>query len=664
MLHRFWWRIVAGGLRSSTARGVMFVVTAAAVAGCDGRFSKVARAESPITSSRAAESVRDAWAADVRSFRTQLEQLDSASTAFDRDPTAASLARAKQAFLGARLAFKRIEFLSAYYEPSTTRAINGPALPRVDDEEGPETIFAPEGLQVIEELLYSESDTASRRQLVNETRNVLAYVARLHNTASRQLVTDDRVFDAAKLEIARIVSLGITGFDSPIALHSLPEAAAALSGVRDALAAYRNALGERRWLALDGAFASAGVALQRAPSFERFDRLAFIAGSANPLARALVDARNALAIGLPVERRAFRVSATTPFDSGAFDAQAFAAPQTDAATPAQVALGRTLFFDARLSGGGDVACASCHDPDRAFTDGRTRARSRTGTAALRNSPTILNAGLQVGSFYDLRTTYLEDQVTDVMRNAEEMHGSVDAAAAVLSRDSMYNSAFNAAFPHRTNAATTGLEVRSAVAAYVRSLVALNSRVDRAFRGDTSAITAEERVGLNLFMGKAKCATCHFAPLFNGTVPPMYAESEVEVLGVPASPAVRGARIDPDSGRFRVTRSAPHLYAFKTPSVRNIALTAPYMHNGVYRTLDAVVDFYNRGGGAGIGIALPNQTLPADTLGLTRAEQRAVVRFMQALTDTAGVSASAEARAYLRRYPRSAQSVARAGVGRR
>ena len=342
----------------------------------------------------------------------------------------------------------------------------------------------------------------------------------------------------------------------------------------------------------------------------------------------------------------------------AFDAHAFAAPHTGRATAEQVSLGRALFFEPRLSGGGDVSCASCHDPDRAFTDGLARSVSRTGHGVLRNAPTMINAGLQVGSFYDLRTTYLEDQVTDVVGNAEEMHGSVDAAAEVLRRDTAWVQRFTMAFPKAGAGALSGTSIRSAVAAYVRSLVALNSRVDRAFRGDTAAITTEERLGLNLFMGRAKCGTCHFAPLFNGTVPPMYQESEVEVLGVPAVQATRAARIDPDSGRFRLTRSAPHLHAFKTPSVRNAALTAPYMHNGAYRTLADVVDFYNRGGGAGIGASLPNQTLPADSLGLSPREQRALVRFMEALTDTSGVSDSPEARAYKRRV---GQRLASAGA---
>ncbi len=650
--------VAARTLRPTAVSPLLLCVTAVVVAGCDGRAARVAHAEPAVTVTRA-ESVRDTWAAQVLTLRERLTLLESAATSYERAPDSASGRRAQAAFVDARLAFKRIEFLAAYYEPSTTRAINGPALPRVDDEEGPEAVFAPEGFQVIEELLFPAPDTADRSQLVNETRNLLAYVARLHNAASRQRITDDRVFDAAKLEIARVVSLGITGFDSPIVLQSLREAAAALSGVRGGLTAYRTELGSSRWAELDGAFSRAITALEAAPSFDRFDRLSFIVTAANPLARALDAARRSLGIGILEERRAFRVSATTVFDTGAFDAMAFAAPQTEAAPPERVALGRALFYDPQLSGGSVVACASCHLPERAFTDGRTRSLSRSGTAALRNAPTIINAGLQAGSFYDLRTTYLEDQVTDVVRNAEEMHGSVDAAAATLARDSTYARLFAAAYPRRTSTVISGQEVRSAIAAYVRSLQALNSRVDRAFRGDTGAITAEERLGLNLFMGKAKCATCHFAPLFNGTVPPMYQESEVEVLGVPAAPVVRGAKVDPDSGRFRLTRSAPHLFAFRTPSVRNVALTAPYMHNGVYRTLDDVVDFYNRGGGAGIGITLSNQTLPADSLGLTAREQRAVVRFMLALTDTAGVAVSAEAKAYMRRYAGASSKPARA-----
>jgi len=139
----------------------------------------------------------------------------------------------------------------------------------------------------------------------------------------------------------------------------------------------------------------------------------------------------------------------------------------------------------------------------------------------------------------------------------------------------------------------------------------------------------------VFVGKGKCATCHFLPLTNGTVPPMFQKSELEVLGVPVRAVANGGRIDPDVGRYRISISAPNKYAFRTPSIRNVALTAPYMHNGAYPTLESVVDFYNRGGGAGIGIRLDNQTLPSDPLNLSAREQRDLVSFMKALTDTTG-----------------------------
>ena len=158
------------------------------------------------------------------------------------------------------------------------------------------------------------------------------------------------------------------------------------------------------------------------------------------------------------------------------------------------------------------------------------------------------------------------------------------------------------------------------------------------RPQPASLTPEERHGFDLFMGKGGCGTCHFAPLFGGAMPPALVENEPEVIGVPATPRRSHARIDPDSGRFNVRRIAQHLHAFKTPSVRNVALTAPYMHNGVYATLEEVLDFYDAGGGHGIGVVLSHQTLPTDSLHLSRAEKRAIIAFLGTLTDTTATSA--------------------------
>ncbi len=651
----------AGALRRPFAvqsRSGLVVLALAVIVGCGERSSAPANPRGGSTvapesgtggMTSAAVAVRTQWVADIDSLAQRLERLEAGAVALSgADKQTKHLEVVRALFRESRLAFKRAEFLTAYYEPTTAATMNGPALPRVEAQEGPEVVFPPEGFQVIEEMLFAQEAVVDAVSLAREVQNLRALTRRLRTTASVQVVTDDRVWDAARLELARVSTLGITGYDSPIALESLNETAAALRGVADALSVYE---GASQAVATDtGAESASAIAplmqrtiamLEQSPSFATFDRLEFIVAHVNPLAHAVERARERLALVPPQDRRAFRLEARSLFDSAAIDAHAFANPLSEPDRPEQVALGRRLFFDTRLTADGTQSCATCHDPQRAFTDGRSRSVSRRGesAASMRNTPTVLNVGLQNGSFYDQRTAYLEDQVEAVVGNPNEMHSSVEATAARLSADTSYRLAFSRAFRLReahADSAINGERLRVALAAYLRSLNGLNTRVDRALRGDSTALSAEERAGFNLFSGKAKCATCHFIPLFTGSVPPNFQSTDVEVIGVPSSPVWRGAKIDPDSGRFRVTHAAPHLYAFKTPGLRNVALTAPYMHNGVYRTLDEVVDFYNRGGGAGIGVALPNQTLPREPLQLTRPERAALVAMLRALTDTSSL----------------------------
>ncbi len=134
------------------------------------------------------------------------------------------------------------------------------------------------------------------------------------------------------------------------------------------------------------------------------------------------------------------------------------------------------------------------------------------------------------------------------------------------------------------------------------------------------------------MGKAKCGSCHFAPLFNGTQSPLFSKSEAEVLGVPAQADTANAVLDEDPGRFILNPYPQYRYAFKTTTLRNVAKTAPYMHNGVYKSLEEVMDFYNRGGGAGIGIELDNQTLSPEPLNLSKKEIREIIAFLKTLND--------------------------------
>ena len=565
-----------------------------------------------------------------------LLHLDRALLTLDASLRTGDTVDARAAFRRARAAYKRIELFVEYYRSAEMRELNGVPMDRAEDED-PETPRRPVGMQMVEMALYPGEvpDT------VRAARAYIGYmriaIAQLRRAGADSMPGEAYLFDAMRQEIARVSTLGVAGFDATASGDAVIESAEALQGVSDALEPYRARSAQTvPFSAMDTAFARAIAFLRSARSPDRLDRVAFLSRHAVPLAHRLADVQRALGIEAPAKPRAWSAHAASIYDRDAFDRAFFAATDAPRPSHAVIDLGRTLFSETALSGSGARSCASCHLPARAFTDGRARApllALHGSERPSRNTPTLINAGLQPTLFADGRVRTLEDQATDVIGNPREMGGSLDGAAAVLRARPEYIARFALAFPSESGGALTGRTLRLALAAYVRSLVALGSRFDRAVRGDSVAMSREERRGFDLFMGRAGCGTCHFAPLFNGATPPTLTESEPEVIGAPVAPRRHGARIDPDSGRFDVRRIDQHLHAFRTPTLRNVELTAPYMHNGVYRTLEEVIDFYDVGGGHGIGADLPNQTLPADSLHLSRGEKRAILAFLRTLTDT-------------------------------
>lgn len=559
-----------------------------------------------------------------KSFMQQITDLDSAVSRLQADIRAKHPPAIQESFKRARIAYKRVEFISAYYSPETTRALNGPNIPEVDDDL---RVNEPQGFQVLEEMVFPEVAEGAYPDMLHAADVIRANVNRLRKISETNDLTDSHIFDAMRLEVFRVVSMGITGFDSPVAFHSLPEVAAALGSLQEQTAHYtansrNNILGAQ----LDSTFNAAIGYVRKSTDFNAFDRLVFIRQYANPLSSRLLDAQKALGIPVFTDKRLLSPSARTLTDSGAFDADYFINFEEQAMTTQRVALGKMLFFSPVLSIKSGRTCAACHQPDKAFTDGEPKsfAVGFNGLRISRNAPTLLNASFQAAQFADSRVTFLEDQASDVIRNPDEMHGSLPDAVAALRKQDASRKLFEEAYTD----GVTESNLKNAIASYIRSLSSLDSRLDRHFRGSENALSIEEKAGFNLFMGKAKCATCHFFPLFNGTVPPAYLETESEVLGTPAT--AEGKAVDPDVGKFVLTKREPHRYAFKTPTVRHVALTAPYMHNGVFRTLEEVVDFYDRGGGNGLGFNLDNQTLPFDKLNLTDPEKKALVAFMKIL----------------------------------
>jgi cytochrome c peroxidase len=241
-----------------------------------------------------------------------------------------------------------------------------------------------------------------------------------------------------------------------------------------------------------------------------------------------------------------------------------------------VALGRRLFFDPIVSRDSSIACASCHRPSFAFGDSVPFSSGVAGRHALRNTPPLVNRTYSQTYFWDGRGTSLERTVLMPIDNPNELALTVSGLLERLRRSASYQRAFQATFPTRGVSSET---LAAALAAYVRSLRFGDSPVDRYLEGDSTALTPAAQRGYELFIGAAGCSSCHFGPTFS--------DQEFHNTGV----SYGGA----DSGRIAVTRTEDDRGRFRTPTLRDVAHTAPYMHDGSMSTLEEVVEFYNRGG---------------------------------------------------------------------
>ncbi len=581
-------------------------------------------------------------------FELQLDSLGNAldSLALALSGDGGTKRESLRAFRRARLAYMRSESLLELYSPTTAHALNGP-LENDDSDAPPRPLGSPAGFQVILSSLGDafESGGGSARAAARAVAISMRDQVRHLRTQTRYLdVGELPVLESARTEIARVSTLGLAGFDLDDPRDAVREAAASFEGMREIAVAEASAessasVSREEWLRVESALLATRRYLLSHPDFERLDRLALITRFANRAAQAVASARAPLLAHAYPLRRVWRASAATVFELHALDATAFAPDFAPAATPALIALGARLFSDSRLAGAQDRSCATCHQPTRAFTDGRARPLLLGGVhTPARNTPTLLDVAYQPLYFADKRALSLEDQIGIVLASRAEMGSSAALAATHLAHDSTIRQQFAHALFGARDDAITGRNVRIALAAYLRSLDSFDSRFDRATRGDTLALSRRERLGFTLFMGKARCGTCHFAPLFSGVMPPEFTSSEPEIIGALARTTMRRPRVDPDSGRAGIDHLAEHLYAFKVPTLRNAAVTAPYMHNGAYATLDQVMDFYVHGGGAGLGAHLPNPTLPTTRLQLTAAERSAIIAFLHALTDTSSLGA--------------------------
>jgi cytochrome c peroxidase len=292
------------------------------------------------------------------------------------------------------------------------------------------------------------------------------------------------------------------------------------------------------------------------------------------------------------------------------DVPPVAPPADNPMTPAKVALGKRLFFENILSRDRSVSCSTCHVPERAFADDKRLAVGVFGRVGKRHSPTLINRGFGRMHFWDGRADTLEAQVLQPISDVNEMDLAVDEAVARLQGDTQYVAEFRDVF----DAAPSAMDLGRALATFLRSLRAEDSAYDRFMTGDTTALSAEEQRGMQIFRQKGRCFLCHLEPLFS--------DEGLHNTGVAWNPETSSYK---DDGRFAVTNRPADRGLFKTPTLRDISRSAPYMHDGSLATLADVVDFYDRGGRPNPGLFRLIRPL-----GLLPEEKAALVKFLEAL----------------------------------
>jgi cytochrome c peroxidase len=285
------------------------------------------------------------------------------------------------------------------------------------------------------------------------------------------------------------------------------------------------------------------------------------------------------------------------------------APPNNPQSSAKIQLGKQLYFDTRLSKDNTISCATCHNPALGWSDQGPTSKGIAGQMGGRRSPPVSNAAYIPLQFWDGRSPSLEDQAKGPIQNPIEMGNTHQEMIRTVADIPGYVEAFKRVFG---TGPLTVQQVADAIAAFERTVVTTDSKFDRYARGDHAALTKLEKQGLEVFNGKGHCTACHWGPNFT--------DGRFHNLGVPAKDPK-----NPDPGRFAVTKNPVDMGAFKTPTMRDVSLRAPYLHDGSEKTLESLIDFYNRGGGSD-----PNLDPLMVPLGLSKLEKKALIAFIRAL----------------------------------
>jgi cytochrome c peroxidase len=570
----------------------------------------------------------------VNYFKVEADQfyastvlLEFASSSMSINPSKSAVL-IRKALVDCRLHYKKIEFFLEYFFRSEALIYNSP--PKAEVEEPYMEFEQPRGFQEIESLLMEKPSQSQRKKILQQAKAISSSAKDLKSLLFEFKADDKQILESLRIELIRIMALSMEGFDAPYLKTGILESRQALLSIQTILQIYW----DKKYAEFDSVFfyLNRSLLLMEANlDFDSFDRLGFLVGAALPLQHHL----QILAQDMNMELNTSGINdrAVNLFSQDALDLSAFPNSSRESDLPL-VHLGKRLFSETALSGNNSRSCRTCHQPEKYFTDQLVKNLTYDKQSRLkRNTPTLLYAAFQYSQFWDGRSRSLEDQIKNVLQNPQEMNADYSVVLQRLEADDFYKTAFARVFSQVNTHRISMDQLAGAIAAYLRTLNPRNSNFDKYMQGNLQAMTQNQIKGFNLFMGKAQCGTCHFAPLFNGLIPPLYKITELEVLGVPLTDNFKHPLRDLDSGRFSIFPISFYDGAFKTPTVRNIANTAPYMHHGAFPTLHKVIDFYNKGGGKGLGLQIANQTLSSVPLLLSEQEIQNIISFLHALTDS-------------------------------
>jgi cytochrome c peroxidase len=577
---------------------------------------------------------------ELNAFQQQQSLLLETITKADLH-TEQGMAQVKKQLAKTRVNMKTVDFWLRYIEPLAYKQVNSP-LPVEWETEVFEKFEAPykrEGAGLTLATLYAEEEKVEKDSLLNFIRRSLAagnvYTA---DSITGRMKTYHHFFLCNRLFLLNLAAIYTTGFECPDPSQVIPELRTMLTSVNAIYLSYNESFPATPLTDTYLQLYTQAIAFAHAQPDDnlQFDHFVFLRDYINPLFsmnQQLIKQYEV--VSRSVVDYSLNRNATSIFSKTLYRGQNPKGVFLRVNDPEELEqieqLGKMLFYDPVLSGNNMRSCASCHKPTEYFADTtRTTSLQYNQSDFLpRNSPSLINAQYNHLIMADGKHISLQHQTKAVINNPAELSCTdADALQKIMSCKT-YNKAFTKLLKYTPHEKEVTMDhIHSAITLYYSKFGFANAPFDQAMNKqaipDSSVIK-----GFNLFMSKAQCGTCHFVPLFNGVKPP-YVGSEFEVLGVPLDTAY--TKLSTDKGRYEVNPATETLNAFRTGTVRNSMHTAPYMHNGVFKTMDDVIEFYNTGGGAGHGLTVANQTLSSDSLHLTPVEKEHLIHFIQSLTE--------------------------------